>query len=68
VQKAACIQASFSHNFPIWEKVIALFASGRLDPTRLVGRVEPLARWQACFDDMASGKVVKAVITVRTSS
>ena len=67
VQKAARIQASFSHNFAIWEKVIALFAFGRLDPTRLVGRVEPLARWQACFDDMATGKIVKAVITVGSS-
>lgn len=67
VQKAARIQASFSHNFAVWEKVIALFASGRLDPTPVVGRAEPLAGWQACFDDMASGKIAKGVITVRPS-
>lgn len=67
VRKAARLQGSFSHNFAIWEKVIALFASRRLDPMRVVGRVEPLAGWQACFDDMASGKIVKGVITVGSS-
>ena len=62
VQKAARIQGSFSHNFPIWERVIRLFASGKLDPTPLVGRIEPLANWRICFDEMASGKIVKAVL------
>ncbi len=62
VQKAVRLQGSFSHNFVIWETVIALLASGRLDPAPLIGRVEPLARWQTCFDEMASGKIVKAVL------
>ncbi len=62
VAKAARIQGSFSHNFQIWEKVIALLASGRLDPLPLVGRIGPLAGWQTCFDEMASGKIVKAVL------
>lgn len=63
VQKAARLQGSFSHNFPIWERVIGLFAGGRLDPAPLVGRVEPLANWKTCFDEMASGNIVKAVLT-----
>ncbi|MBI1939954.1 MAG: zinc-binding dehydrogenase [Acidobacteria bacterium] len=63
VQKAARIQGSFSHNFPIWERVIGLFASGRLDPAPLIGRVERLANWKTCFDEMASGNIVKAVLT-----
>jgi L-iditol 2-dehydrogenase len=62
VQKAARLQGSFSHNYPIWEKVIALLASGRLDPTLLVGRIEPLANWRVCFEEMASGKIVKGVL------
>jgi len=62
VQKAARIQGSFSHNFAIWEKVIALMASGRFDPLPLVGRVEPIEHWQTCFEEMASGEIVKAVI------
>ena len=63
VQKAARIQGSFSHNYVIWEKVLALMGSGRLDPRRLIGRIEPLAGWRACFDEMASGKIVKGVLT-----
>jgi L-iditol 2-dehydrogenase len=62
VQKAVRIQGSFSHNFPIWERVIGLFAAGKLNPAPLVGRVEPLANWRTCFDEMASGKIVKAVL------
>ena len=62
VQKAARLQGSFSHNFLVWEKVIALLGSGKLDPAPLVGRVEPLANWRACFDEMASGQIVKGVL------
>ncbi len=62
VRKAVRLQGSFSHNYAIWEKVIALVASGRLDPTPLIGRVEKLSNWQACFDEMASGKIVKGIL------
>jgi len=62
VQKAVRLQGSFSHNFVIWEKVIGLLASGQLDPNPLVGRVEPLSGWQSCFEEMASGGIVKGVL------
>lgn len=62
VQKAVRVQGSFSHNFLIWEKVIALLAGGRLDPMPLVGRVVPLDGWQTCFEEMAGGKIVKGVL------
>ena len=62
VQKAVRLQGSFSHNFVIWEKVIGLLASGLLDPNPLVGRVEPLSGWQSCFEEMASGEIVKGVL------
>jgi L-iditol 2-dehydrogenase len=62
VQKAVTLRGSFSHNYAIWERVIALLASGHLDPLPLVGRVEPLEGWQACFDGMASGGIVKGVL------
>lgn len=63
VKKAARIQGSFSHNFVMWEKVISLFAAGRLDPTPLISRVEPLANWKVCFEEMAAGSAVKSVLT-----
>jgi L-iditol 2-dehydrogenase len=62
VQKAVRLQGSFSHNFPMWERVIALVATGKIDPSALVDRVEPLANWRICFDEMASGKAVKDVL------
>ncbi len=62
VKKAARIQGSFSHNYAMWEKVIALFASGRLDPTPLIGRVAPLVEWRTCFEEMASGHAAKNVL------
>ena len=62
VQKAVRLQGSFSHNFPIWERVIALMAAGQLDPSPLVGRTEPLSGWRACFDDMGAGRIVKGVL------
>jgi alcohol dehydrogenase/L-iditol 2-dehydrogenase len=63
VQKAVRLQGSFSHNYRMWERVLALLASGKLDPLRLVGRIESYPNWRPCFDEMASGKIVKAVLT-----
>lgn len=63
VKKAARIQGSFSHNYPIWERVIALLETGQLNPEPLIGRVEPLRNWKVCFDEMASGASVKNVLT-----
>lgn len=62
VQKALKLHGSFSHNYPIWEKVIGLLASGRLDPAALIGRIEPLQNWKGCFEAMGSGEIVKAVL------
>src|SRR5688572_798691 len=37
VQKNVRLQGSFSHNWPIWERVLALLASGALDVEPIVG-------------------------------
>jgi len=63
VQKAVRLQGSFSHNYAMWEKVLALLASGKLDPLRIVGRIETYPNWRPCFEGMASGEIVKAVLT-----
>jgi alcohol dehydrogenase/L-iditol 2-dehydrogenase len=62
VQKAVRLQGSFSHNIVIWEKVIALLATGKLHPSPLIGRIDGLAGWHTCFEEMASGRIVKAVL------
>jgi alcohol dehydrogenase/L-iditol 2-dehydrogenase len=62
VQKAIRLQGSFSHNYSMWERVLTLLASGKLDPLRIVGRTETYPNWRRCFEEMASGEIVKAVL------
>ena len=50
VQKAVRLQGSFSHNYRMWERVLTLLASGKLDPLRIVGRIETYPNWRPCFD------------------
>jgi alcohol dehydrogenase/L-iditol 2-dehydrogenase len=63
VLKAVTLQGSFSHNRPIWEKVIGLLASGKLDLGPILNRISPLAEWHGAFDEMHEGGIVKAVLT-----
>ncbi|MCC6492673.1 MAG: Zn-dependent alcohol dehydrogenase, partial [Pirellulales bacterium] len=62
VQKNVTLQGSFSHNWPIWERVIQLIAAGTLDVRPITGGVWPLAQWHEAFETMHSGKIVKAVL------
>jgi alcohol dehydrogenase/L-iditol 2-dehydrogenase len=62
VQKNVTLQGSFSHNWPIWERVIQLIAAGTLDVRPITGGVWPLAEWHEAFEKMHSGQIVKAVL------
>jgi alcohol dehydrogenase/L-iditol 2-dehydrogenase len=62
VQKNIRLQGSFSHNWPIWERVLALLASGRLDVRPILGGVWPLEQWHEAFEKMHGGSIVKAVL------
>jgi L-iditol 2-dehydrogenase len=62
VQKNVTLQGSFSHNWPIWERVIALLAAGSLDVTPIIGGIWPLDQWHEAFKRMHSGEVVKSVL------
>ena len=62
VQKNVTLKGSFSHNWPIWERVIGLLASGALDVKPIIGGVWPLAQWHEAFDKMHHGEVVKSVL------
>ncbi len=62
VQKNVTLQGSFSHNWPIWEKVLSLLASGQLDVKPIIGGVWKLTDWREAFEQMHSGKVVKSVL------
>ena len=62
VQKNITLQGSFSHNWPIWERVIALLASGRLNVQPIIGGVWPISEWHEAFEKMHKGEVVKSVL------
>ena len=62
VQKNVTLQGSFSHNWPIWEKVLSLLASDTLDVKPIIGGVWELKDWHEAFEQMHSGKVVKSVL------
>jgi alcohol dehydrogenase/L-iditol 2-dehydrogenase len=63
VQKNITLSGSFSHNWPIWERVLSMIASGQLDLDPVISRVCDLPHWQECFEKMEAGEYVKAVLT-----
>ncbi|HUF63343.1 MAG TPA: zinc-binding dehydrogenase [Verrucomicrobiales bacterium] len=62
VQKNVRLQGSFSHNWPIWERVLALLADAQLDVRPIIGGKWPLQGWLDAFSTMASGRVVKSLL------
>ncbi len=62
VQKNVKLQGSFSHNWPIWERVIALLASGQLDVQPIIGGVWSISDWHTAFTQMHDKQVVKSVL------
>ena len=62
VQKNVTLQGSFSHNWPVWERVIALLTSGQLDVKPIIGGVWPITEWQQAFEKMHRGEVVKSIL------
>jgi alcohol dehydrogenase/L-iditol 2-dehydrogenase len=62
VQKNIRLQGSFSHNWPVWERVIAMLASGQLDVKPIIGGIWPFTRWKEAFEKMHRGEVIKSVL------
>jgi L-iditol 2-dehydrogenase len=62
VQKNIRLQGSSSHNWPVWECVLALLASGQIDVKPITGGTWGLESWHEAFEKMHSGEIVKAVL------
>ena len=62
VQKNVTLKGSFSHNWPIWEKVVAMLASGALDVKPIIGGIWPITSWKEAFEKMHHGEVIKSVL------
>ena len=63
VQKNVTISGSFSHNWPVWERVISMIVSGQINLEPIVSRIASLSNWHECFEKMEGGEYVKAVLT-----
>ena len=63
VQKNIRLQGSFSHNWPMWERVLRLLSTGALDIEPMIGGVWKLDDWNTAFETMHSGTIAKAVLT-----
>ncbi len=62
VQKNVTLQGSFSHHWTIWERVLALLASGQLDVAPIIGGTWSLEDWHEAFEKMHSGQIVKSLL------
>jgi L-iditol 2-dehydrogenase len=62
VQKNVRLQGSFSHNYPVWERVIHLLDAGLTRPDLIVGLKSGLDGWRRAFDAMHHGEVIKSVL------
>ena len=62
VQKNITLRGSFSHNWPIWERVIRLLSTNQLDVSKIIGGIWSLEDWHTAFEEMHCGRIVKAVL------
>jgi L-iditol 2-dehydrogenase len=62
VQKNVTLQGSFSHNWPIWERVIALLSQGSLNVKPIIGGIWPVTQWLEAFEKMHNGEIVKSIL------
>ncbi len=62
VQKNITLQGSFSHNWPMWERVLALLTSKQLDVRPIIGGIWPVTEWHTAFEKMHKGEVVKSIL------
>ena len=56
------IQGSFSHNYPVWERVIHLLDRRLTLPDTIVGLRARLEDWKDAFDAMHDRRVIKSVL------
>ena len=56
------MQGSFSHNFPVWERVIHLIDAGVTGAADIIEHRAPLEGWREAFDAMHEGRVIKSVL------
>ena len=61
IQKAARLQGSFSHNYPMWEKVLVMMEKGEINPLPMA-KTYLIDEWKLAFDEMDSLAHAKSII------
>ena len=56
------VQGSFSHNYPVWERVIHLLDRRSTKPDAIVGMRASLENWHEAFEAMHDRRVIKSVL------
>ena len=64
VGKAVTLQGSFSHTYPVWERVLSMLGAGKIDLAPVTGGTYPLAQWEKAFRAMEEGASVKSVFVM----
>ena len=62
VEKLGPAEGSFSHNWPMWERVLRMLSTKQLDLTPVLGGTFPIEQWETAFAKMHSGEFIKSVI------
>lgn len=62
IQKNVTLQGSFSHNWPVWERVISLMSSGTLNVKPIIGGIWNINEWHTAFEKMHSREIIKSVL------
>jgi alcohol dehydrogenase/L-iditol 2-dehydrogenase len=48
IAKAVTLPGSFCHNWPAWERVVSMLASGQLQLDFILSRVADWSDWRSC--------------------
>ncbi|MFB5189802.1 zinc-binding dehydrogenase [Alicyclobacillus fastidiosus] len=61
IQKAVRLQGSFSHLYPMWEKVLVMMGKGEIDPLPM-SKTYSMEDWKQAFNEMDSLAHAKSIL------
>lgn len=62
LSKAACLQGTFSHNWPTWEAVLTMMSKGLIRMEPMISHKITLDQWEETFETVEKCEAIKAVI------
>ncbi len=62
LSKAACLQGTFSHNWPTWQAVLAMMEKGLIKMEPMISHKINLDKWKETFELVEKCQAIKAII------